>query len=52
MSEFSGSWKHQNNPEPADSVRVFIMLKLDNYMEVKTEGRWLELLPFLTEFTL
>ena len=29
MSEFSGLWKHQNNPANTKGVRVFIMLKLD-----------------------
>ena len=29
MSEFDGLGTHQNNPACTDSVRVFIMLKLD-----------------------
>ena len=29
MSEFGGSWKHQNNPACTESVRVYIISNLD-----------------------
>ena len=36
MSEVGGLWKHPNNPACTRSVRVFIILKLDNIWKKKS----------------
>ena len=35
MSEFGGLWKHANNPACTESVKVFVILKLDNIRKKK-----------------
>ena len=37
MSEFGGLWKHANNPACTESVKVFVILKLDNIRKKKKE---------------
>ena len=37
MSEFDGSWEHQNNPACNKSVKVLIKLKLDTIQKKKND---------------
>ena len=52
-SEFSGLWKHQNNPACTNNVRVSRMMKLDtirkkkNNNKKKKKKKKLFLLPYL-----
>ena len=39
MSEFSGLWKHKNNPACSKKMSVFIKLKLDTIKKKKKKKK-------------